>query len=212
MKQYKPRSGKGSSQVTHIARGLWALARGKPNSFQLLGEDKESFLRALAPHIALILVSFFVRLKSDTTLISIKWALFSLCSLLFFPVVIQLLSGVFKRREYWLRFTVAYLWSIWIVGCAFALILLLGSLFVHSSNPLIVKAALIIPVIYSLWLTFFMILNGLKLKMPFGILFFLCLFGINLLGGVAMLFLFHNEFLHYQELLQGLPPINGMTS
>jgi len=101
-----------------VLRGIFRLARFRPEGFAEFAATRQGFLNSLAPLIAFPLVGGLLMLSAGGGVEVFTDLLATLIALLAPAVISAAMAERWQRDEAWLRFAVAFNWAQWAVPMA----------------------------------------------------------------------------------------------
>ena len=148
------------------ARGLWMLARGRPEAFALLGGQNRDYLNSLAPLVAFMIVIGAVEAVSGHVVRGVGVSLSSLCGLLAPPVIAEPLARRWGCMDRWALFANLLNWLTILMAPVLALAVIIGVLLAGAGLPVLDAAAIIVvsALCYVTWLQWFAARRGLGLS------------------------------------------------
>jgi hypothetical protein len=149
-----------------VIRGIFRLARFRPDGFAEFAATRQAFLNSLAPLIAFPLVGGLLMLVAGGGWGAVTDLLATLIALLAPAVISAALAERWGRGEAWLRFGVAFNWAQWAVPVvAVGLLMAAGVLRrLGLSEPQAAVAVLFAIAGYGLGLHWFLVRRGLGLS------------------------------------------------
>ncbi|MEE8662728.1 MAG: hypothetical protein SOH81_03975 [Acetobacter sp.] len=146
-----------------VLRGMMLLALGRREGIECFRATPDAFLAALAPGIALNLVSLVISLMQHGRGIALTRVALSFCALLGPPVVSHMMARFWKREEQWLRYATAAAWCEWVTVLVTVMALLMAALIMPSlaHQPAFGKALMVTTELYGVWLGWFVARIGL---------------------------------------------------
>jgi len=157
-----PRPGGARGGVGDIVRGMVLLGRGSEAGLGFFGNSADSFLSALAPHVAWQIVVAVLLMAQAPTGVNATKMLVSFCVILVPPVLSHVFAQRWQREGRWLRYATASLWCEWL--SVFVLIVALLIAAIAMSGPpsgMVLMPVIAAPMLYDAWLRWFLARSGL---------------------------------------------------
>ncbi|GBQ15678.1 hypothetical protein [Swaminathania salitolerans] len=151
--------------AARILRGVLLLGRGDPRGIASFGSGPEALLSALAPSVALCLVTILSQALRGYDAIGVVKIFLLIVTLLSRLVVSQFMAVIWKRDDRWIRYATASLWCNWlpivIMLFAVSLVQLLSP--GAASGGSAVGGVVLGVELYELWLSWFVARAGLEI-------------------------------------------------
>lgn len=156
-----------------VARGIWRLARLKPEGFAEFAATPQAFLNSLAPLVAFPLVGGVLMLVRGVGAAALTDLLATLIAVLAPTVIGAALAQRWGHGARWLRFAVAFNWTQWAVPVAALLMLVAVGVLrgVGLSEDQAVTVWLLGIAGYAIALHFFLARQGLGVSRGQAVLF-----------------------------------------
>jgi len=163
----------GSPAGRSVIRGIFRLARFKPEGFVEFTASRQAFLNSLAPLIAFPLVGWLLMMMGGAGIGAFTDLLVTVVALLAPPVISASLARILGREAAWLRYAVAFNWCQWAVPLAAVLVLLVMGIMTRLGLTEVQAAigALFGIAGYGLSLHWFLARHGLALSRGLAVLF-----------------------------------------
>ncbi|GBQ93799.1 hypothetical protein AA23498_1836 [Acetobacter nitrogenifigens DSM 23921 = NBRC 105050] len=149
-----------------VVQGMALLASGRAEGLNRFRGSADSFLAAIAPGVAINLVSLLLVTMQDHVAIGLTKVELSFCALLAPPVISNFFARRWGREDLWLRYATAAAWCEWVSVFVSVVALAIASLFAPAlvHTPSFVQAVVAAAELYGVWLGWFVAKVGLRLS------------------------------------------------
>lgn len=180
----------------NILRGMFHLAIGDASGLREFGNTTAAFSASIAPLLAFPLVGSMLFGIQGHWLLATSMLLSRICGVLAQPVIVQATARRTRNEATWLVTSTTLNWSIWLI---FPLILIgmivsTGFTSLGASGALAITLTVVIIVFYMLWLQWFILRAGLKIRSWVALLVLLIL-NVTIASLYAIPYAFHPELL-----------------